>query len=215
MAYKFDYTKRKKHPLYKVIKPIAAAVIKSKYKITYIGVENIPLDRGVVIAPNHITALDPLIVGAGCPKCDMYFIAKEELFENKVVGWFLSQLNSFPVNRDKFDYDAINYAVDIVKDGCALGIFPEGTRSKDFKPQKGKGGIGYIVKQCKCDVVPVSIYTSDEAKSGTRLTVRYGKPIKYEEFNIDEESKKMKDLRKVSELVMSRITELWEEGHGD
>lgn len=215
MAYKFDYTKHKKHPLYKVIKPIAALVIKSKYKVTYIDRENVPTDRGVILAPNHITALDPVIVGSGCPECEMHFIAKQELFENAVVGWFLSQLNSFPVNRSKFDFDAINYAVEIVKSGAALGIFPEGTRSENFTPQKGKGGIGYVVRECKCDVVPVSIYTCDKAKSGTRLTVRYGKPIKYEEFGLDENSTKMKDLRKVSNLVMERINELWSEGHGD
>lgn len=215
MAYKFDYSSSKKHSLYKVIKPLAFAVVHSKYKVKYIGTENVPLDRGIILAPNHITALDPVIVGSGIPGCNLHFIAKKELFENKVVGWFLTQLNSFPVDRSKFDFDAINYAVEIVKNGGALGIFPEGTRSKDFKPQKGKGGIGYIAKMCKCDIVPVSIYTCDEAKSGTRLTVRYGKPIKYEEMGFDESSTKMKDVRKAGVLVMERINELWEAGHGD
>lgn len=215
MAYKFDYNSNKKHGLYKVIKPLANLVVKTKYKVNYIGTENVPVDRGIILAPNHITALDPVIVGSGCPKCEMHFIAKKELFENRAVGFFLTQLNSFPVDRSKFDFDAINYAVEIVKKGGALGIFPEGTRSQDFTPQKAKGGIGYIVKQCKCDVVPVSIYTCDEARSGTRLTVRYGTPIKYEEFQLDEASTKMKDVRKVSTLVMERINELWGMGHGD
>jgi len=213
MAYNFDYNSDKPHKLYKFIKPIASIVVNSKYKVNYIGVENVPTDRGVIIAPNHISALDPVIVASGCPKCKMHFIAKQELFEKTTVGWFLAQINSFPVDRSKFDRKAIDYAIRLVKNGNALGIFPEGTRSPDFKPQKGKGGIGYIVKECKCDVVPVSIYTCDEAKSGTRLTVRYGKPIRYEEFELDESSTKMKDVRKVSALVMERITSMWEEGH--
>lgn len=215
MAYKFDYSKDKPSKLYGLLRPVAQIVVKSKYKVNYIGVENVPTDRGFIIAPNHITALDPVIVASGCPKCPMNFIAKQELFEKNIVGWFLAQMNSFPVDRSKFDRKAIDYAVRLVKNGRVLGIFPEGTRSPDFTPQKGKGGIGYIVKECKCDVVPVSIYTSDEAKSGTRLTVRYGKPIKYEEFELDENSTKMKDVRKVAVLVMERITELWEEGHGN
>lgn len=215
MAYKFDYNSDKPKKLYKIIRPVASLVIKSKYKVTYIGAENVPTDRGIIIAANHITALDPVIIGAGCPKCNMHFIAKQELFEKNIVGWFLSQLNSFPVNRSKFDRDAIDYAIRLIKNGKALGIFPEGTRSPDFKPHKAKGGIGYIARECKCDIVPVSIYTCDEAKSGTRLTVRYGKPIKYEELELDENSTKMKDVRKASVLVMERITALWEEGHGD
>ena len=109
----------------------------------------------------------------------------------------------------------VNRAVDIVNKGSVLGIFPEGTRSPDFAPKKGKGGVCYIAKMCKCDVVPVSIYTSDKAKSGTRLTVRFGKPIKHEELKFDPESIKMKDLRYATGLIMERITELWGKGHGN
>ena len=63
--------------------------------------------------------------------------------------------------------------------------------------------------------MPVSIYTCDEAKKGTRLTVRYGKPIKYEELGFHEDTDKMKDLRYGSNLIMERITELWRLGHAD
>ena len=213
MAYKYNFDSKKPHKLYKVIRPIANLVSKSKYKIKYVGMENVPTDRGIILAANHITALDPVLIGAGIPHVTLHFMAKQELFEKTVIGWFLAQLNSFPVDRSKFDMTAINYAVDIVKDGGALGIFPEGTRSEDFKPHNAKGGVCYIAKECKCDVVPVSIYTEDEAKSGTKLTIRYGKPIKYEELGFNEESKKMKDLRKSGEVIMARITEMWEEGH--
>lgn len=215
MGYNFNYDSHKPHALYKVIRPIAAFISKSKYKIKYIGVENVPTDRGFILAANHITALDPVLISSAVPKLKVHFIAKQDLFKNKLVGWFLVQLNSFPVDRSKFDRRAIDYAISVVKSGEALGIFPEGTRSKDYTPHNGKGGIGYIARECKCDIVPVSIYTSDEAKSGTRLTIRYGKPIKYEDLHIPEDSVKMKDVRFVGNLVMDRIRTLWEEGHGD
>lgn len=214
MPYKYNYSVDKSHAMYNVLKPVAELVSRTKYKVKYIGSENVPSDRGIILASNHITALDPVIIGAGC-KPTLHFMAKQELFEKSAVGWFLSNLNAFPVDRQKFDFDAVNYAIKLVEDGNALGIFPEGTRSEDFRPKKGKGGICYIAKACKCDVVPVSIYTSDCAKSGTRLTVRYGKPIKYEELQFDEASHKMKDLRFASGLIMERITQLWEEGHED
>lgn len=212
MAYKYNFNSSKPHALYKIIRPLANIVSNTKYKITYVGVENVPLDRGIIMACNHISALDPIIIGSGC-KADLHFMAKQDLFEKNIVGWFLSQLNSFPVDRSKFDFQAVDYSIKLIKEGKSLGIFPEGTRSPDFKPHKAKGGIGYIAKACKCDVVPVSIYTDTQAKSGTKLTVRYGKPIKYEEMQFDESSTKMKDVRYGSELIMNRIIELWEQGH--
>lgn len=214
MAYKFDFDRLGPHSMYKVIRPLAGLVVKAKYRIKYIGVENIPADRGIIVASNHITALDPVIIGAATG-VTMHFMAKEELFKNNLVGWFLAQLNSFPVNRKKFDFEAVNYGIRAVNSGDVLGIFPEGTRSPDFKPKEARGGVCYIAKECKCDVVPVSLYTCDNAKTGTRLTVRFGKPIKYEELQFDENSTKMKDLRPAGRVIMQRITELWEEGHGN
>lgn len=214
MAYKYNYESDKSHFLYKIIRPLAKIVVNSRYKITYVGVENVPTDRGIILASNHITAIDPIIICVGC-KVKFHFVAKEELFEKNIVGWFLANLNAFPVDRSKFDFPAMNHAVKVVEDGGALGIFPEGTRSHDFKPHEAKGGVCYVAKKCKCDVVPVSIYTSDEAKKGTRLTVRYGKPIKYEELNFHDDVDKMKDLRYGSALIMERIKELWGLGHAD
>lgn len=214
MSYNYKYGSDKSHFLYKIIRPLAKVVIAAKYKVTYIGAENVPTDRGFILASNHITALDPVIIGVGC-KAKFHFIAKKELFEKKIVGWFLTNLNAFPVDRSKFDFKSMDYAVKVVEDGDALVIFPEGTRSPDFEPHDAKGGVCYVAKQCKCDVVPVSIYTSDKAKSGTRLTVRYGKPIKYEDLNFHEDVEKMKDLRYGSKLIMDNIKELWRLGHGD
>lgn len=214
MSYNYKYGSDKSHFLYKIIRPLAKVVIAAKYKVTYIGAENVPTDRGFILASNHITALDPVIIGVGC-KAKFHFIAKKELFEKKTVGWFLTNLNAFPVDRSKFDFKSMDYAVKVVEDGDALVIFPEGTRSPDFEPHDAKGGVCYVAKQCKCDVVPVSIYTSDKAKSGTRLTVRYGKPIKYEDLNFHEDVEKMKDLRYGSKLIMDNIKELWRLGHGD
>lgn len=214
MAYNFDFSKVRPRLMYNVLRPLANLILRMKYKIEYVGVENLPEKGGFIIASNHITALDPVIIATGC-KHSLHFMAKNELFKNKLSGWFMSHINAFPVDRTKFDEQSINYAIRLIKEGHILGIFPEGTRSPDFTPKKGKGGTCYIAKMCKCDVVPVSIYTSDEAKSGTRLTVRYGEPIKHEELNFNPEIMKMKDLRFATKLIMERITQLWEEGHGN
>lgn len=214
MPYNYDFSDYRSRPLYSVVRPLAGLITKTKYKINYIGADNLPEGGGFILAANHITALDPVVVSVGCDKT-MHFMAKDELFKNKLIGWAMSQLNAFPVDRTRFDEDAINYAITLVNNGGILGIFPEGTRSPDYTPQKGKGGVCYIAKMCKCDVVPVSIYTCDEAKTGTRLTVRYGKPIKHEDLKFDPNSNKMKDLRHATNLIMEKITELWSMKHGD
>lgn len=214
MSYNFDFSNTGAKRGYDVLRPVANFLIKTKYKVTYEGLDNLPEGGGYIVAANHITALDPVIIAVGMGK-PLHFMAKNELFQNKLMGWFFTQINAFPVDRSRFDEDAINYAVNIVKEGSILGIFPEGTRSPDFTPKKGKGGVCYIAKVCKCDVVPVSIYTCDNAKTGTKLTVRFGKTIKHEELNFDPESMRMKDLRYATGLIMERITELWGKGHGN
>lgn len=214
MSYNFDFSNTGAKRGYDVLRPVANFLIKTKYKVTYEGLDNLPEGGGYIVAANHITALDPVIIAVGMGK-PLHFMAKNELFQNKLMGWFFTQINAFPVDRSRFDEDAINYAVNIVKEGSILGIFPEGTRSPDFTPKKGKGGVCYIAKVCKCDVVPVSIYTCDNAKTGTKLTVRFGKTIKHEELNFNPESMRMKDLRYATGLIMERITELWGKGHGN
>lgn len=214
MSYNFDFSRTGSRFTYRLFRPLAKLIIKLKYKVKYIGTENLPEKGGYILASNHIAALDPVVIAVAC-KRPMHFMAKNELFKNRISGWFMTMMNAFPVDRKRFDEDSINYAVEIVKNGEILGIFPEGTRSPDFTPKKGKGGACYIAKVCKCDVVPVSIYTSDKAKTGTKLTVRYGKPIKYEELKFDPDSVKMKDLRHATSIIMERITDLWRLGHGD
>ena len=214
MSYNFDFSRTDSRFTYRLFRPLAKLIIKLKYKVKYIGTENLPEKGGYILASNHIAALDPVVIAVAC-KRPMHFMAKNELFKNRISGWFMTMMNAFPVDRTRFDEDSINYAVEIVKNGEILGIFPEGTRSPDFTPKKGKGGTCYIAKVCKCDVIPVSIFTCDKAKTGTKLTVRYGKPIKYEELKFDPDSMKMKDLRHATSIIMERITDLWRLGHGD
>lgn len=208
---KFDYNDARQYKGYNVMKGIAKCAFPMMYKIKYVGQENIPQHGGYIIACNHQKAIDPAIICAGV-KSPVHFMAKQELFENDVVGYLCKHCNSFPVRRGEGDMSAINYAVDVIKKGWILGIFPEGTRSKEFKPMKGKSGVALIAKMTGADVLPVAIYTSDEFKKGTQLTVRFGKVIKNEELGFVQEHSP-KELRSASKRVMEDITALWEQGH--
>ncbi len=207
----FDFSKVKEYKLYQALRWVAVLFC-LRYKVTYIGRENIPQDGGFIIACNHQSGVDPIILGRGV-KRTIHFMAKEELFENEALGIFIKHLNAFPVRRGQGDTTAVEFAEDIVRNGYVLGIFPEGTRSKDFKPARGKSGTALIAKTTGADVLPVSIYTSDRYKKGTRLTVRFGKLIKNEEFGFTEEPHSAKELKDATKRIMGDITSLWEEGH--
>lgn len=209
---KYNYEKVKEYKLYQVLRVVAMAYCKTFVKPVYIGQENIPETGGFIIACNHQSGQDPIVIGRGC-KRTIHFMSKEELFEKDALARFLKHMNAFPIVRGAGDMTAIKYAEEIIKKGWILGIFPEGTRSKDFKPARGKSGVALIAKETKADVLPVSIYTSDEYKRGTKLTVRFGKIIKNEELGFSEGAYSAKELRAASKRIMGDITALWEEGH--
>lgn len=207
----YDFSKAKEYKTYTVLKPLAAAVCKTVQRCTYVGKENIPKTGGFILACNHQSSFDPIALG-GAGKRVVHFMAKEELFENKALGAFLTHLNAFPVVRGKGDMRAVNYAEEILRNGWVLGIFPEGTRSPDYKPMRGKSGVALIAKATGADVLPAAIYTDTEYKRGTKLTVRFGTLIKNEEFGFTDDGKS-RELKDATRRIMDEITLLWEEGH--
>lgn len=208
----FDYSKITEGALYDNMRPVGIALEKMLYKIEYVGTENIPESGGFILASNHVNALDPVFIALGMKKRQLHFMGKKELFENPIIKFFLSKLNGFPIVRGGADSEALNYAIRIVKEGYVLGIFPEGTRSKDFKPARAKSGVAVIAKEAKADILPVSIYTSDDMKKHTKLTIRFGEVIPYEKLGLCDESSR-EDIRACAQNVMAEISWLWEMGH--
>lgn len=210
---KFDYSKvKEEEKLYDQLRPLGVAIVNRMFKIDYVGVENIPEDGGFILAANHIQALDPLIIALGITKRQLYFMGKKELFDKPIIGSILKKANGFPIVRGGADKDALSYAARVVTEGHILGIFPEGTRSKDYKPARAKSGIGLIAKNAKANVLPVSIYNCDDMKKGSRLTIRFGKLIPYENLGFTEEGSK-EEMKECAKYVMSEIVKLWEMGH--
>ncbi len=210
---KFDYSKvREEEELYDKLRPLGIKIMKSMYDVEFVGAENIPSDGGFILASNHVKALDPMFIALGVKDRQIHFMGKKELFEKPVVGAVLKKANGFPIVRGTADKEAISYAERVVKEGKILGIFPEGTRSKDYKPARAKSGIGLIAREAKADVLPVSIYNCDNMKKGSKLTIRFGELIPYENlgFTCDDSREEMKACAK---LVMDEIKKLWEMGH--
>lgn len=204
----FDYTNTKDRKVYNALMPVAKLLAKIVFNIKYEGIENFPEKGGYIFASNHIVAVDPVYISTRSPH-PIHYMAKSETFKNAFTSGFLTHFNAFPVVRGAGDMSAIDYAVKLVKDGRVLGIFPEGTRSKDLKPGRAKSGVALIAKMAHADVMPVSIRFEGKPKFRAKVVVRYGKPIPFEELGLDDESSSA-SLKTASRIIMDRIVELWE-----
>ncbi len=179
------------------------------FKITVIGEENIPKEKGgYIIASNHVSNNDPPVVGITF-RGKYTFMAKEELFhKNPIFTWLITKLGAFPVKRGAKDgTQAIEKALESLKDGRIFVIFPEGTRSKDGELGRAKSGVTLIAAQAKAPVVPVFIKYGRK-KFRREIQISVGEMIPAERFDVDIEDRKM--LKQVSATIMDEIAKLKE-----
>ena len=211
---KFDFSAPRESRLYNVFRPLAKGFISLRFCVNSFGEENIPEKGAFILAANHISALDPVMIISHCPRT-LHFMAKDELFKNPVFASFLKKMNVFPVKRQTSDKRALEFAKRIISSGWALGIFPEGSRIKDASPKRAKNGVSYLAAKTKADVLPVSIYKAPGGrKLRPHITIRFGKLIKNSELGFSDEYSQQK-IRESSEKIMSAITALWALKHGE
>ncbi len=193
---------------YRFAKGVCNAAMSVWFHIEVYGIENLPTEGGYIVVSNHRTYLDPVLVGIRM-KRQVNFMAKAELFSNKLLGPIIRKLGAFPVSRGTGDTSAIDKAVDTVKSGDVLFLFPEGTRSKTGEIMRFKSGAIVVASQTGADIVPTAIYFSDCAKFRSKVIVRYGAPIRNETLQID--LKKPRTIKTASNLVRDAVCELWGE----
>jgi len=183
-----------------------------RYKVRY--AQNVPRKKGpFIIASNHLSFLDP--AAAGCiTNRWVCFLAREDLFKNKIFGWWARQVGVIPIKRGRLDLSAIKGSLDRLRNGRIVALFPEGTRSKDGAIQDPKAGVGYLAVKAGVPVVPVLIKGSDLAlprHSGMirfkPIEVRVAQPVEPKMF-LDKDGKY--DYQALSSEVMKRIRALSE-----
>ncbi len=156
--------------IYTIVKPFVRLLFPFRVR----GLERLPTG-GAVLCANHVSAADPVLIAVALPKdAGLRFMAKKELFGNRLVGWFLRKCGAFPVNRGENDMSAIKTALKCLQSGEKLMIFPEGTRVDHEGDTEAKGGA--IMLSTRTGVPLVPVYCGEKKKFLRRSTIVFGEP---------------------------------------
>jgi len=153
-----------------------AAALASSLKVY--GKDRVPPAGGCVIASNHFSWLDPVVLGFACPRV-IYYMAKIEAHRIPGLGAFIRAFGCFPVRRGESDREAVRTMKQIVADGHALGLFVEGTRQRSGVPGEVQPGAAMVALQEAVPIVPVAIYGTHEWSLRNRndVSIAWGEPM--------------------------------------
>jgi 1-acyl-sn-glycerol-3-phosphate acyltransferase len=157
---------------------ILAPLFHLLFRIRYRDRGNIPRDGGVILASNHISVLDPVIISMAVTTTGraVRFLAAAEFFRKPVIGWGLRRIRQIPIRRGASDRRALEQAAGVIRRGALAGIFPEGTVSPDGNALPGKRGAARIALASEVPILPCGIW-------GTRARwprggIRCGGPLR-------------------------------------
>ncbi|MDQ0618820.1 lysophospholipid acyltransferase family protein [Arthrobacter globiformis] len=193
-------------------------LISGSCRPTVIGLENVPKDGSFIVAPNHLSFLDSVIVQALMPR-PVAFFAKAEYFTTKgikgrVMKSFFEAVGSIPVERGEqaASVQALRTLLDILEDGRGIGIYPEGTRSRDGILYRGRTGVGWLALTTGAPVIPVGLIGTEKLQPAGRNAVKpqhfimkVGEPIYFDKTGPDHS---LPARRQVTDRIMDAIAEL-------
>lgn len=205
--------------LYTVMRHVVAPAARLVYRPKVEGLENIPQDGAVIIAANHLSFVDSIIIPMVVPR-RVFFLAKAEYFEGTgfrgaVSRWFFTSMGNIPVRRGqgRSARDSLDTAIKVLADGGAFGIYPEGTRSLDGMLHRGRTGVARIALESGAPVVPVGLAGTDKVQPVGRklprivpVTVRFGAPLDFSRYQGMQDS--LPVLRSVTDQIVYNILEL-------
>jgi len=189
--------------LYSLLRSLAVFLFKLLFRIEVKGRENIPLKGPFIIASNHLSNVDPVVLGVACQR-KLNFLAKEELFKIPLFSSLILQLGALPLKRKGVGVFALKESIKKLREAEGLVIFPEGTRLKSKK--KVYEGIGFLVNKTKVQVIPAKIYNTDSVlppgrflPSFKRIKVCFGQPLSFP-LNFDSRQIAQKVLKEIESL---------------
>lgn len=191
-------------PFYRFVAIVSLPLTRWVFRLQAEGVENVPEEGGFVLAANHVSNFDPWPLGVPLfPRRYLRFMAKAELFWWP-LGPIIRSGGAFKVRRGQGDMEAINHAIELVREGHVVVMFPHGTRQrkglvKKYRPRSHTGA-ARIALEAGAPLVPAAIAGTDRLSRLGQLRVRYGKPLELDGL----------DARAATERLMAEIERLGE-----
>jgi len=211
-------------PLIRIVAFIARMLARCFTRVRTEGaIEEIPRDGPVILASNHVSNADAVIIGAWLtPRLGrrIHWLGKREMFDWPFVGWMARGGGVVPVDRGGADAEAFRLAQKVLGAGLVLMVFPEGTRSPTAELQRPKDGLAMLALRTNATIVPIGVSNTDRVwpkgrpipKVGGHATMRVGEPFRLEDElpeGLDRKSQKAA----ATELIMRRIAALLDERH--
>lgn len=173
-------------------RPLVSGAIRAYFRPHVNGLKNVPKKGAFIVASNHLSFFDSVIIQSLFPR-QVAFFAKAEYFttpgfKGALMKAFFSAVGSIPVQRGEqaASVAALDQLVDILEDGQGIGIYPEGTRSRDGKLYRGRTGVGWLALTTGAPIVPVGMVGTDQLQpAGSnrlrrhRFTLNIGEPLHF------------------------------------
>lgn len=198
-------------PPYTLLKAVGVPLFKIYFRLSFKGQENIPSEGPVLVAANHASFIDPLVVAAGI-KSRVGFIIIDDFFYKPLIRWFCGSTDCIPVAEKMEGAGSMKRAIRYLKQGKTLCIFPEGGRSKDGKLMPAKSGAGILALLTGAPVIPVAVKGSFSAYAPRHLLPRPKKiEIVYGEklhFSLKRGIPKKEQAKEATDIIMKRIEKL-------
>lgn len=180
--------------------------------------ERVPASGAVLLASNHVSYLDPPLIGAAVDR-EVHFLGRASLFKNRFAAALLRSVNCVPVDRERRSPGGLKAVMQLLRKEKAVLLFPEGTRTPDGKLHRAEAGVGLLALKCGCPVVPVGIAGMYEAynrhmkfpKPG-RIRISFGAPLDFSGLRaataVQDKSNLKETYQSVADQVMRAIAEL-------
>jgi len=206
-----NYERQKSGVWYVVLRAFFGLVFHTLWPLRVFGAENAPKQGSAIIVCNHLSMVDPFVVGYAAGRL-VSFMGKEELFRTPVVGFLIRKVGAFPVDRSRRDPASMRTALSVLKGGELLGMFPEGTRSTSGELLEMRAGAVRLASRTGTPIIPAAVINTDKALPPgkfirpARIGIRFGEPLSLTELY--ERPKDPEALERALQQVKDRIETL-------
>lgn len=196
--------------LYRVGKAVCRPIMKVFYRYKFINNNSIPHEGAYIIASNHMSFSDPVLLGLG-QRRRLFFMAKQELFSNKFFAGLIRALGAFPVERGAGDGKAIKTGEDLIKEGNVMTIFIEGGRTKTGELMRPRSGCALVAQQMQVPVIPACITITGNPKHRfAKRVIHFGAPLTPQQLGLTPDGDR-RQLKNATNMIMDEIKKMREQ----